>query len=116
MQRALCRERERNRSAKLQQELNYERKIRNELREALSETQRELAGLRAEQAGGRASLPTVAPPQVITFKTEREEQPNSKKLVLPPLTAKSESEMEELLVIKSSGPEFRLLLQVGVSL
>ena len=69
----------------------------------MSETQRELAGLRAEQAGGRASLPTVAPPQVITFKTEREEQPNSKKLVLPPLTAKSESEMEELLVKLRTG-------------
>ena len=107
-------ERERERVAGLERELAEEREarkneteLRRELRELLRESQRQLAELKAERAAmqGRdlhALASPVAPPsQVITVKTE--DKPDSKKLVIPPLTAKSEPELDEWLVKLRTG-------------
>ena len=80
-------------------EIAEERGLRNELRDALQQTRAELDQVKAMKlvsSGDRQ--PT---PQVITVKTE--EKIDSKKLVIPALSAKDEPELERWLVKARTG-------------
>ena len=88
------REKRKEKEEEMKKEIAEERILRNELRDALQQTRAELDQVKAMKlvsSGDRQ--PT---PQVITVKTE--EKIDSKKLVIPALSAKDEPELERWLV------------------